>query len=413
VFFTTFFLISPTAKILGLYDTAIYNLQISRLIVVLLLPSSFIIYLFKEKKIKTKLIKQNLKMFVILFSIPFVISITSFIRNDFSLFNLNITVLLNMWTFITFFLFSIFIFSNERISIELKFKIMNHIFLSILFMSSIFALMTYLKIDIFYNIHKNYYNLFLGGYSGEKSLFSMVERYNRVYSIFSGPNQFGFFAVLMYIYFTLSKNMRIISNSTYLITILLELIILFTSQSRTSLLLYSAVGIFIYLNNSLKMKVYLLPVILVFIVGIIPFVPARVIDIFSITNFTEELDSQRLFFWISAINEMFASSSSFMFGFIEKVSLPEEGFHIENGYLQLIAMGGIVAFVMLFYFLVLLKKNYQMYLYDSIKQYALFTIYIVGISELFMGSIFNVKMSMVIGTLFGFYLSLKIGKKSC
>lgn len=409
-FLIIFFLISPTAKILGLHNMDIYNLQISRIIVLFVLPSVFVLYLLKIKIIKTKIIKQHLKLFIIIFAVLVCVLFTSFIRNNFSFSNLNITTILNIWTFIIFFLFSTFFFSDNRISIKLKFKIMNKVFFTVLFFASFLALMTYLKIDIFYNIHKNYYNLFLGGYSGEDTLFLMVERYNRVYSILDAPNQFALFAVLMYIYFKLSKDMKYTSTLVYIYTIVLEFIILFTSQSRTGLLLYIIVSILIYLNYSFKKKVYLLPLLILIVAISIPFLPERVMNIFSIENFKEEMDAQRLFFWINTINEMFSSASSLLLGFIEKITTPEEGFHIENGYLQLIAVGGIGAFGLLISFLILLARSYQTSSNVLIKRYALYTVYIVSLSEMFMGSIFNVKISMVIGTLFGLYLSL-IGKE--
>ncbi|MBU2881834.1 hypothetical protein KO525_07400 [Psychrosphaera sp. B3R10] len=400
LFFSTFYLVAPTAKIFG--EKALpLNIPFSRFVMVAFI---FCLLINVIVSMKIKWNRRSSKLITIVFLIFLSTLTTSLIRNSFNVSKLNFTALLNNLTFFFFLIASISVFDyQKRIKVDSS-KLVLALTSFVLFFSSLLALLTFVSFEPVYYIHKSFYNIHLGGYDGDKSLFSMVELYNRVYSTFSGPNQFGLFAVLSFIFVNHCYAERKISRLYFVFSLIFCFIVLVTSQSRTSIVMF-LLAITLLNTRSLKKGLKFIPFFLVVTLISLPFLPERVFNMFSAENFMDELDSQRIFFWLASYNEMTSSTSSLLLGFIEKITNSTEGFHIENGYLQLIAIGGLFPFILLIIFMAILNFHFKQIEVVSLRHAARISLLIVLLSEFLMGNIFNVKISTYIAILFAFYFT--------
>lgn len=379
-------IIGPSTKIFY-FSNHWYNLQLARYITIFF----YCIFMFRILVFK----KISREMFLLIFlnhSLILVILIMTFIRNG----SINQTYIFNIIGFIGTLMYSYDIFEKNKIISEL---LIIHFFSITLVFSSLLSLGVF-SFEPFYSMHKVFYNYFLG--TSIETLFEFVENNHRTYSIFSGPNQFSFFASINLIvnYFLYKRS--ILRFNKLMILNLLNIWILIVTGSRTGAFFY-ILTLFLILKNFIYNRNAILIVIALFILYFIflPFVmPERIYEsIFSLDLAIKNFSEQRLYFW-GEIYELIREHINYLFfGFYENLFIENEGAHFESGYLQLIGIGGIFSFII---FIILLYHFYQLSKTLNPLHYV-FILFCLG--EFFMGLFFELKWSILNALMVGYIMS--------
>lgn len=379
-------IIGPSTKIFY-FSNHWYNLQVARYITIFL----YCIFMFRILVIK-KISQEMLLLIFLNHCLILIVFIMTFLRNGL----INQTYIFNIIGFMGTLMYSYYIFEKNKIMSEL---LIAHFFSITLVFSSLLSLGVFF-LEPFYSIHKVFYNYFLG--TSIETLFEFVENNHRTYSIFSGPNQFSFFASINLIvnYFLYKRS--ILRLNKLVIFNLLNIWILIVSGSRTGTFFY-IVALFLILKKFTYNRNTILSIIALFILYfiILPFImPERIYEsIFSLDLAIKNFSEQRLHFW-SEIFDLIRKDVNYLFlGFYENLFIENEGAHFESGYLQLIGIGGIFCFII---FIILLYHLYQL----SEKLNPLHYIFILFfLGEIFMGLFFELKWSILNALMIGYIMS--------
>lgn len=380
--------LAPTSKLFGLDNDGWYNLQIARYVALLLLPY-FLIQLFYNRNILVYSKKIILHIVILIFSIV----LATLLREG----EIDRTYLLNIEIFLVVLIYSLLVFHKFPDDAD----IIVRRFLSIVIVfSGLLSLSTYFFIEPFYTVQKLFYNTYIG-LSGLESLFDFAEINSRSYSIFSAANQFSLlasFSIIFSYYFLKNFSMNKIN---FFIIFIFSLIILLSSGSRTGMVFYCFTLLMIYKEIKFNKKVFLLPLIPIFILFVIGTLPDRILDTF--TNFDtviDDLGGQRIIFWLVSWNFLNEDISNVLFGFREKMFILNEGAHFESGFLQLWGTGGILGLLI---FVSLLKSIYDLRLRYE-ERILKFIILLFILSEFFMGVFFELKWSVLNGVFVAFLI---------
>lgn len=298
-----------------------------------------------------------------------------------------------------------FLILFARLDGDRRKKVFNNIHFIILIISSLIGFLTYLRIPFVREFHEKMYNYIFILYGGERELFDFVRWYNRPYSIFSAANQFGLFASLSLIASIYFYDESIISRRKLIISIVLQLFILISSQSRTGFIFYLLItGLLFFKRTTFRKKIVLIPIIIPIVFLIIIILPERIVGVFSgQEGLIEMLGAQRIFFWIKFINSL--SWDSIINGM---PILQERGF--ESGYFNVYSEGGIA--LLLLHFTHLIKIGRFRFKESNISRFAFLYALVFILSELLQGSFVTTRYVMFNGMIIAYLIIKKFEKIS-
>ena len=288
----------------------------------------FIRYSFKEY-LKYTILVFGLYIVIILFDVLFLhIKVTKIPVNYFVKY------------YELFWSISFFLILFARLNGERRTVVFNQIHFIILLVGSLVGFLTYLKVPLVYTFHEKMYNFTFIIYDEKRELFDFVRWYNRPNSIFSAANQFGLFASLSLIISKYMYDEKIIGNKKMVINVILQVLILVSSQSRTGFIFYFLIIGLLYLRGTnYKRKLILIPILLPFFIIVYFVLPERIMNLFSgKEGLIEALGYQRIYFWFKFFNSLTWES---IFNGMPRLIERDDFTFFESGYFNIYFEGGL------------------------------------------------------------------------
>lgn len=380
--------LAPSTNFFGLYESSFYNFQFVRYVTLAMLPFSLYFYINNKT-----ICKYASKIIIAILALISIVLIATYMRDG----EIQRTYLLNVEIFLVVLLYSLYIFTNFPSKVQ---NIVKNFLLVVTIYAAILSLGTYIHLEPFYTIQKLFYNTYIGVRSLE-TLFDFADINQRSYSIFSGANQFSLFASISIIFGFYLYRIRAMNHFEFILLFLSTIIILISSGSRTGMFFYIFSLFVIYIKLALHYKIAITPLIIIILLLVLNILPARITDTLSdIDQLMEAVQGQRIDFWIVAWNILSDNFSNILFGFSEQIYIDDEGSHFESGYLQLFGLGGVFSVCC---FLYLLKLFYSLYL-PTREKILKNIILIFFLAEIFMGTFFELKWSIINGILLAYII---------
>ncbi|MBN2165702.1 MAG: hypothetical protein JW717_05445 [Marinilabiliaceae bacterium] len=282
--------------------------------------------------------------------------------------------------------------------------VFNKIHFIVLVIASLIGFLTYMHIPFVYSFHQNMYNKTFVIYDEVREVFNYVIWYNRPYSIFSASNQFGVFASLSLILSFYFFDERVIGKTKLIISIILQLLILISSQSRTGFIFYIFIAGILYLKKTdVKKMIMMIPVFIPLLILMYFVLPDRIIELFSGNEgLIEVMGAQRIYFWAKFYNSL--TWDSLISGLPWLVGGKEQFTFFESGYFNIYFEGGI-GFVLL-HFIHLRKIGRFRVSNLNIKSFAFLYSLVFILSEFLQGSFITTRYVLINGMVIA-YLIIK------
>ncbi len=392
-------LVSPSIPVLGLDSQWIYNQPVFFYVVI----GGYLALAIRTKKpflnvFNWKLILGYVRIpLFLIFSLIFCSLLRHIVNNQEQIFSYP-DFINSIIIFVVMILLSNKFFVNFSVK-ECYTKCSDVLFFAICF-NVILATFSYLHIEPIRSIHNLFYNF---SYTEDGVTYNLLEQqalssHFGVFATFSAQNQFGAFSYLMLIIFSFFREKHIITSSKFLLTAIFLLLIAIASESRTTLMFFTLVSIFLIFRFYKVGAIFVAPFLVAAFILIMPYLGERVSFLFggSSDDFVELTEKQRLFFWLSFFERIQEEKLFIVLG----LNSSREGIEFfESGYLNMIVRGGVLSAIL--YFLTIYKglKSSQ----GLIKHY----FFIFLILEVIQGTFISFRMNILNGFLVGFVLSLK------
>lgn len=396
--FYTIAIVAFIAPYSGITIVSFYSLCVR-----IFIPSIVICYIIWKRNDLVKLLRFSFRNFLYLTILVFALYAVIILYDRFvlgiSLGQIPFGYLIKYFELFWSILFFLILFA--RVDSSKRLYSLKKIYLVVLTLASLIGFLTYLKVPIVYSFHEEMYNYVFEKYGADQELFDFVRWYNRPYSIFSASNQFGLFATLSLIVSLYLYDENVLNKITLSLTVVLQFLILISSQSRTGFLVY-VILLFIVLmrRTNLKQKIISLPLLVIVLLMAMNFLPDRVADLFSSEeSIVEGVDTQRIYFWIKFYNSLSIES---IFNGMPRLAQEKDFTFFESGYLNIYFEGGMG--LILLHFAQIRKIGVIGRDVPNLSRFGMLYSFVFLFSEIFQGTFINVRYGLFNGLIIAYII---------